>query len=135
MRRCVTRVVLDASALLAWLKKERGHGVVERYLDDAVISTVNLSETIAKSLVKGGSLEVVYAQIQSLNLGVLSFTEEECLIAATFHVTTKDLGISLGDRACLALGCKLQLPVVTAEHRWKDFDSGVELIMIREWKN
>ena len=127
----VNRVVLDASALLAWLQDEVGHQIVDDHLDVACISTVNLSETVAKSIEHGGTLEEIHTKLHPLSITVIDFTEEDCIIAASLREPTRHLGLSLGDRACLALGYRLQATVLTSEKEWAKYDGNVQVKLIR----
>lgn len=128
--------VLDASALLAWLNGEVGGEKVEPLLGVSVISTVNLSETIQKSLVRGVDVEGLVEDLRALGLGVASFSAEEAEIAAWLWPKTRKSGLSLADRACLALARRLDVPAVTADRDWKDlegkkFPGGFHVQLIR----
>jgi PIN domain nuclease of toxin-antitoxin system len=127
----VNRVVLDASALLAVLLQEPGAEMVERHLPSAMISAVNLSEVIASGVVRGLQLESVIVGLTRLSLEAVGFDSEQAYIAALFRQATRSLGLSLGDRACLALGCVRKLPVLTADRHWSKADVGVEVQVIR----
>ncbi|MGI8866278.1 MAG: type II toxin-antitoxin system VapC family toxin, partial [Rubrobacteraceae bacterium] len=97
--------VLDASALLAWLREEPGAENVERALDGARISAVNLSEVLQKSLAAGltpAETSPLPEDLSTLGLSVVDFRTREAGVAAELWSVTRSLGLSLADRACLA---------------------------------
>ena len=111
------RVVLDASALLVYLQRERGHLVVAPVLEAAAMSAVNLSEVLQKSAA-GVSTAGLQADLQAVGLRVYAFDTEDAACAADLWASTRKLGLSLGDRACLALAKRLRLPAYTADRAW-----------------
>ncbi len=123
--------VLDASAVLALLHAEPGSQVVEEWLTGAAISAVNLSEVAGKLLElgmpEGEAAEVVHA----LGLEVVPFHGELAWRAAALGPPTRELGLSLGDRACLATGVFLDRPVLTADRAWARVDLPVQVVCIR----
>ena len=126
------KAVLDASAVLAYLKQEPGYEIVQSALENgAAISTVNLSEVGTKVLAMGQLFDPVVTRLLALGLFPQPFSEEDALTAASLSPKTQSLGLSLGDRACLALGLRLQLPVLTADRSWANLDLGVEVHLIR----
>jgi ribonuclease VapC len=127
----VSRVILDSSALLAVLLEERGAERVEPHLTLALISTVNLSEVVATAVERGLMLENVLSLLTRLSLEIMAFDAEQAYIAASLRPATRKLGLSLGDRACLALGLKQGLPVLTADQLWAKADVGVKVEVIR----
>jgi ribonuclease VapC len=116
--------VLDASALLAYLNDEPGADVVEGALEQGCfISSVNLSEVFSKVAELGGKPRVLAQRLEGegilhQTLEVVDFRFEDALGVAALRVATKSLGLSLGDRVCLALGQRLGLPVLSAEKLW-----------------
>jgi len=123
--------VLDASALLALLQNERGGAVVEPLLDQAAISSVNWSEVLQKSLSRGIVVDQLGDELGALGLLVVPFNSEDAVRAAHLWDTTRHLGLSLADRACLALGLRFQAPVLTADRSWTMLALGVEIQSIR----
>lgn len=124
-------MVLDASAILALLNKEPGHELVEKALPHSTLSTVNFSEII--TVLDHFSMPISQAQEITLELinELLPFDHKQALIAASLRKETKQYGLSLGDRACLALAKVLQSPVLTADKAWKKLDVGVDVQLIR----
>ena len=123
--------VLDASALIAFLCNEPGAEKVAAVLSRSCISAVNLGETLSKLVEYGKPLDTVAYQVERLQIPAIPFDEEQAKIIASLWKPTRVAGLSLGDRACLALGLKRQLPVLTADREWSKVNVGVKLEMIR----
>ena len=124
-------VVADSSALLAALKNEPFSNIDPRELVGATISAVNLCEVLAKLLEDGLSEAQADAVASAMDLRVVSFDELQAHTAARLRSVTRHAGLSLGDRACLALAEKPGCPVVTADRLWASLDLGVEVVLIR----
>lgn len=123
--------MLDASALLALLNAEQGSEEVEGSIPGAAISAVNLSEVVAK-LVEGGMPgDAVRSSLEDLEIDVHPFDRESAYVSGALRTVTKHLGLSLGDRACIALGRQLKRPVLTADRNWRELKLGVEIRVIR----
>jgi ribonuclease VapC len=130
----VSGIVLDASALLALLNEEPGADVVVATLPGAAISAVNLSEVYAKLDEVGIAGSAARSTLEELGLAVHTFDAEQALATGMLRSRTSAFGLSLGDRACLALGLHLGLPVLTADRVWRDLDPldlGVEVRPVR----
>ncbi len=111
--------VLDASAVLAVLNGERGQMKVIPLLAESVIASVNLSEVAAKLLEAGMDESSAQIAVSVLGIGeVADFTEDLAWDVARLRPLTKQYGLSMGDRACLALAVKLGIPAVTADKEW-----------------
>lgn len=115
-------IILDASAMLALLFDEPGAEVVRQHLEEgqAVIGSVNLAEVTARLLDRGLSEAEADDACQACRLGVLPFTHEQALLSGKLRPSTRSLGLSLGDRCCLALA--LTHPgatVATSDRAWK----------------
>jgi ribonuclease VapC len=128
----MSRVVLDASAVLAVLNNEPGADTLtpER-LSNAICSTVNLAEVQTKLVSEGGSPEEAWEDTLSPIREAAPFTAEQARIAGSLVAQSRALGLSLGDRACLALGLALKAPVYTADKSWKKLKLGVRIHVIR----
>ncbi len=116
-RQSVTKVVLDASALIALLRREPGAEVVRQRLTDAVISAVNYSEVLKKTIEIGGLPHLVQAFVQNISLRVVPFDESQAAASAALYPHTRSHGMSFADRACLALGVKEGADVLTTERK------------------
>jgi ribonuclease VapC len=122
-------VVLDASALLAYLKDEPGSTVVDRVLAEAVMSSVNWAEVVQKSI--AAAVDGMLDDLQSLGLMVEPFTSEDGEMAGRLWEQTRQAGLSLGDRACLSLGLRLGVPVLTSDRAWAALTLALDVQMIR----
>lgn len=127
----VSKVVLDASAILAVLFRETGHEQVIPYLKTASVSAVNIAEVLSKAVERTIPLEAAQRYLLHFEFEEVPFTSEQAAIVASLRPITRKLGLSLGDRACLALGLQRNVPVVTAERSWKQVDVGVCVETIR----
>jgi ribonuclease VapC len=127
----VASSVLDASALIAFLLQEPGMDVVATRIPGSIISTVNLTEVIARSLQRGMTLDFIDFQIARLPLTIVPFDSNLAKLTATLKSQTQSLGISLADRACLALGMDRNLPVVTGDRDWAKLRLAVQIDFFR----
>lgn len=127
----MNEVVLDASALLAILRAEPGAARIEARLDRACIGAVNLSEVVAKLIEDDVPETEIRRAIGRLELDVRAFDEHHAFIAASLRRATRAFGLSLGDRACLALAQSLNAPALTADRSWSRLDLGIAIEVIR----
>lgn len=128
----MSKAVLDASAILAILNQEPGSEKLSiEVLSDAVGSTVNLAEVQARLVNKGGIPEEAWEDALSTVRETVPFTEQQAKIAGSLVVQTRTLGLSLGDRACLALGILLNAPVYTTDQAWKKLKVGIPIHLLR----
>ena len=123
--------VLDSSALLAHISGERGADAVGEIAGDTLLSTVNLAEVYGKLLERSLSLEQVDAIVYRYTFEPVPFDEGLARRAGALRPATKTLGLSLGDRACLALAAREGLPVITADRSWTKLALGIEVRVIR----
>ena len=129
--------VLDASALLAYLRDEQGAELVTGAIANGVtISTVNLAEVLSRVAARGGDPVRLAREMTERGLldGAISiepFTVKDALEVARLRPITHGQGLSLGDRACIALACRLDLPALTADSAWSKVDLQIELRQIR----
>jgi ribonuclease VapC len=125
-------IVLDASAILTVINDEPGaEKLTPDLLARAVGSTVNLAEVQTKLVSRGWTPEQAWEDAISPLREAVSFDEEQARIAGDLVIQTRHLGLSMGDRACLALGIVLKVPVYTAEKVWKKLKVGVRIHVIR----
>ena len=110
---------------------ERGHEIVAQNLDRAIVSSVNFSEVITVLARKGLGQEQVIKSLKETFLHIEDFDTEQAIIAAKLDEITKAHGLSLGDRACLALAKSKNLPVLTADKVWKDLELSIKVQLIR----
>ena len=125
------KAVIDASALLALIFGERLSVGRDRF-ENGIMSTVNLTEVLAKMVDAGVSAADAMADVEALglNLAVVDFARDGAVSAADLRADTKRLGLSLGDRACLAAARSRDLPVLTADQSWAKLE-GFEIVLAR----
>ncbi len=124
-------VVIDASALLALLNAEPGADIVAEALPGGVISAVNLSEVVAKLCEAGMPENAIHQALQPLGLEIVPFDEEQAYQAGLLRAATQDMGVSLGDRACLSLAKMLGVVAITADRMWAGLSVGATIRVIR----
>jgi PIN domain nuclease of toxin-antitoxin system len=128
----MNEVVFDASAMLALLQHERGaEKLTAEILARSVVSTVNLAEVQSKLVKNGGIPDVAWGDAISVVSSIEPYTREQARIAGDLIAKTAQLGLSLGDRSCLALAIALKAPVYTTEQLWKNLDVGLTIHVIR----
>ncbi|ESZ17979.1 MULTISPECIES: type II toxin-antitoxin system VapC family toxin [Mesorhizobium] len=123
--------VMDSSAALAILLNEKGTDVALGFAPDAQFSSVNAAEIIAKLIDKGRSMEEAADDLASLGMPVAAFDEMMGIAAGQLRELTRHRGLSLGDRACLALAIRENAIAVTADRGWGDLDIGCKIELIR----
>lgn len=134
MRTEGAQYVLDSSALIALVRRERGWEKVDTALDRSVICAVNLAESIAKLVHKGGDPRLTERLLRDLKLEVLPFDEELAWASRDLCSLAWTHGISFADRACLALARHLRLHALTGNAKWKETNSGAYVTLFREAK-
>jgi PIN domain nuclease of toxin-antitoxin system len=127
----VSKYVLDASAVLALLDAEPGASKVAAVLMDSAIGTVNLAEVHTKLAERGQAGRQALAQILSVMEEIVPYTEAHAAITGSLRASTMHLGLSLGDRACLALGIALDVEIYTADRLWAQLNLPCSIHLIR----
>ena len=125
------QVVLDASALLAYLRAEPGSEAVDGVLGSALITSVNWAEVLQKSLSAGVEAKGLRQELQALGLAVEPFSAGDADTAALLWPQTRNLGLSLADRACLSLALRLNLPVLTCDRLWAELTLPLRIQLLR----
>lgn len=124
--------MLDASAMLAYLYGEPGaEKLTDELLAEASVSTVNVAEAATKLIQGGDDPGAVWRDLAFFFPSAEAFTVEHARIAARLVQQTRALGLSLGDRACLALAIALKAPVWTTDRSWKKLNAGVPIHLMR----
>jgi len=123
--------VLDASAVLALLQDEPGAKRVEAALPFASIGSVNLAEVVAKLADAKLSPAAIDEALDPLDLDVIAFEKAHAVGAGLLRRSTRALGLSLGDRACIALATAIKATVLTADTSWAAADVGCEIEFLR----
>ena len=124
-------VVFDASAVLAFVFDERGADVVQGYLSSAIICAPNVTEIVTRLIDEGRTADEASNQYLALGLPVIELDRALALRAGVLRTIGRDRGLSLGDRACLALAERENLVAVTADRAWQNLGFGVGIRLIR----
>lgn len=124
-------VVLDASALLAFLFREAGHETVDALLPRSRLSAVNLAEVLGRFARDGHDPQTVLLSLEAAPLEIVPFTRADAIRCASLVPITAPLGLSFGDRACLALALTHGIPAVTADRSWAGLELACEIVTIR----
>ena len=129
----MTRVALDASALLAMLLGEPGAETVTAALDGALLCAVNLAEVVSYYAKLGAARPDIEAMLRSLPIRIVPADAALSYAAGMLRPLTLPGGLSLGDRYCLALARREGIPALTAERRWPAIAlaAGVSIELIR----
>lgn len=126
------KVVLDSSALLALIQEESGAEMIKPLLKFSVMSTVNIAETLSVLQRANITPQEGLVLITDIITTIIPFDLEQAEQAAKLHLLVQSKGLSLADRACIALGIKLQIPIYTADKIWKELKiNGADIQLIR----
>jgi ribonuclease VapC len=123
--------LLDASALLCLIYGEPGADEVKGYMPDAAITAVNYSEVVTKLQERGASDEEIDAGLATLKIAVLPFDTDHAVSAGKLRKSTRHRGLSLGDRACLAVAMQRSAVAVTTDRNWLEVDVGAKIRAVR----
>ena len=124
-------VVLDSSALMALLRGEPGADKVMACLPQAVVSAVNQAEVQTKLVASGLDEKLAWWHIEELGCPSIPFDEQQARVAGALVKVTQPFGLSLGDRACLALALERKAAVYTTDKIWSNLALGIQIEVIR----
>lgn len=125
-------IVLDASALLALIQEEQGAEVIKPLLKFSIMSTVNIAECLTALQRTGVSPQEALILITDIITTIVPFDIEQAGYVAELQSKVQHKGLSLGDRACIVLGIKLQVPIYTADRVWAELQlNGADIKLIR----
>ena len=129
----MSALILDASVILAAILDERGGDAVFDRLDEAAISTVNVTEVYTYAAINELPTEAIDIFFAETGIDIVPFSQDQAVIAGQLAALTKKAGLSLGDRACLALAKSREAEVLTADHPWERIagDVGLTIPMLR----
>ena len=127
----MSEIVLDASVVLAAVLEEPGHEAVLELRDAALLSAVNLAEARSRLADHGFNRQSIDTSMGLLNITIVDFDAEQAAISADLRATTRAAGLSLGDRACLALAQQRGGVALTADRAWARIDAPVEVRVVR----
>ena len=128
----MSKHVLDASAVTAVLRNERGADRVMRHLKGSLISSVNMAEAFCNLRKISSDPEMDQFAVGKLTIEVVPFDLEQARIVASIYQATLGSSVGFADRACLALGLLHDLPVLTADHDWLKHNIGVKVNLFRK---
>ena len=129
--RLVSKAVLDASAILALINQEPGAHIVAPIVRGALVVAVNVAEVITKLVDYGAGDAEIEEALGGLSFVTVPFDEMLATAAGQLRRRTRAAGLSLADRACLALAASTGLPALTADRIWTTLDLGVTVRLIR----
>jgi ribonuclease VapC len=121
------RVVLDASALVAWVLNERGGTTIDKLLHVAVAPASGVTETLYRARDRGSTMSAhdLYDSITGLGVEIEPVTAEDTVRAAELIETSrrarqrpKDSTLSLGDGLCIAVSERLKLVITGGDEHW-----------------
>jgi len=126
------KIIFDSSALIMLFAKEPGYESVRQNLKHAIISSVNIAEVYKYCIAVQNLTEDDCRNLIKLSgIKIIDFCEEQALITAKIIKQTKEYGLSLGDRGCIALAMFKNYPVLTCDKIWQKVDLDVEFVMAR----
>jgi PIN domain nuclease of toxin-antitoxin system len=117
--------------VLALLLEEQGSDIVEALAENAVLSAVNWAEVWQVSCTVGARVEELRFRTQEYGITIVPFDSDDAEQAGDLHSVTRERGLSLADRACLALAARQGVPAVTADRAWATLELDIEIICIR----
>ena len=125
--RSMGAVMLDSSAVLAAILGEPGGDAVFDVLDEAAISTINVAEVYTYAAVNSFATSAIDAFFAETGIEIVPFAHDHAVLTGQLAAITKKTGLSLGDRACLAVAKSRQATVITADRGWANFASELGL--------
>ncbi len=126
----MSEAILDSSAVLALLLAEPGAAIVEGVLPGALLSTVNFAEVITKLCDHGMPADDACTVVHAIGVNLVDYDADQASMTAELRQSTRRWGLSLGDRACLALARLRNLPAMTADAIWAKV-TGADIVLIR----
>ena len=127
----MSRCIVDSSVVLAFLLQEPGQDLAAELLQNCIISSVNLTEIATKLTANDFSEAEIAEDLTHLNLVIIPFDQPQAIATGLLRKTTRHKGLSLGDRACLALALREKLPVYTTDKAWSGLDLGLDIRQLR----
>jgi ribonuclease VapC len=123
--------VLDSSAILAVVFNEPGGDLVLPHLQGGLLSTVNLAEVHTRLVLRGVGADFAWRRVMAFGCEMSLFDDLQARLAGELAPQTRPYGLSLGDRACLALAIQRKATVFTTDAAWKNLNLGIEVEVIR----
>jgi PIN domain nuclease of toxin-antitoxin system len=127
-----SNIVFDSSVLIMLFAKEPGYETVRGHMRNAIISTINIAEVYKYCIeVQNLSEDDCRNLIKLCGIKIIDFCEQQALISAKIIKNTKQYGLSLGDRGCIALATLKDCSILTCDKIWQKVDLNIEFIMAR----
>jgi ribonuclease VapC len=123
--------VLDASAVICLIDEEPGAEFVDKLLSRALMSAVNLAEVVSKLQERGGTDQMIDTTLAEFEFEIIEFDAEQAKLSGKLRNLTRAKGLSLGDRACLALAASRGAIAITTDKAWKDFEHIARVKLVR----
>lgn len=127
------QLTVDSSCIVAVIQAESGAEAIMARLQqgDCVMSTVNVAEVAAKLAERGATADEIDSGLSTFGLEFLPFDAAQAVATGMLRPTTRSLGLSLGDRACLSLAIALGTPVLTTDRAWASLSLPIDVILAR----
>jgi PIN domain nuclease of toxin-antitoxin system len=123
--------VLDASAILAVYLDEPGADAAAPIIAGSLLSSVNYTEVISRALDRGRSFDHVLRSLMQMAFVVVAYDMSLARRAGELRSVTRPFGLSVGDRACLALAERERVPAYTTDRTWANLNLGIDIRLIR----
>jgi ribonuclease VapC len=129
----LSALVLDSSVILAAILGEPGGDDVFARIEDALVSAVNVAEVYTYAAVNGFPTEAIDAFFNDTGIVIVAHSFGQAIATGKMAAITRKAGLSLGDRACLALAQQMQAEVLTADRPWIVFAEvlGLKIRLLR----
>lgn len=124
-------VILDSSAVLAFLNGEAGGEAAAQHFPDSSMSVVNAIEVGTKLMDRGMTCDTAWEALDLLDITLIDVDASLATLATSLRENTRLKGLSLADRVCLALAMRENLPAVTSDRLWADLEIGCPIELIR----
>jgi len=127
----MTGCVLDASAVIAYIRREPGAEIVGPVLASSILSAVNAGEVVSRLIKLGTEPAGAVELVRQLDYEIVAVDAATGLRAGELIALTLSRGLSLGDRVCLALAEREGVPALTADRAWADLGLDIKVSLIR----
>lgn len=124
-------VLVDASAVLAVMFRERGAESVAPFLSSAIATNVVMMEILSKMAQKGMTVVEARYEVEDSGLRWRTLGPDSATLAADYLLRFRTMGISLADATCLAMGDILRVPILTADKDWAKLGLALDIRVIR----
>ena len=131
LKAAMARVVLDSSALIAFFRGEPGAQSIEADIPGALLCAVNFAEVFAVLTRRGETNARIRIIVTLSQVEIIPFDAGLAEACGALVARTRTHGLSLADCACLALGAREKLPILTADRAWRELDLSLDIRVIR----